>query len=183
MEPIEPMSRPWKHPALVLLAGLALAVSACAPAAAPPSTAGATPAASGGVHLALVAYSTPQEAYAKLIPAFQQTSAGANLAVDPSFGASGTQTQAVISGLAADVVALSLSSDMTKLVNANLVAPDWNSDPQKGMVTDSVVSLVVRKGNPKGITTWDDLLKPGIEVVTSRARGLHGPPGAIPWRV
>jgi sulfate/thiosulfate transport system substrate-binding protein len=166
MEPIEPMSRPWKHPALVLLAGLALAVSACAPAAAPPSTAGATPAASGGVHLALVAYSTPQEAYAKLIPAFQQTSAGANLAVDPSFGASGTQTQAVISGLAADVVALSLSSDMTKLVNANLVAPDWNSDPQKGMVTDSVVSLVVRKGNPKGITTWDDLLKPGIEVVT-----------------
>jgi sulfate/thiosulfate transport system substrate-binding protein len=159
------MPRPWQYAPPVLLAGLALALFACAGPAAPPSGA-ASSSSSSAVHLALVAYSTPQEAYARLIPAFQQTAAGANLSVDPSFGASGTQAQAVISGLPADVVALSLSSDMTKLVNANLVAPDWNTDTSRGMVTDSVVSLVVRKGNPKGIASWDDLLEPGIEVIT-----------------
>jgi sulfate/thiosulfate transport system substrate-binding protein len=145
------------------LAGLALVLSACSTAAAPQPTAGTS-----DVHLALVAYSTPQEAYARLIPAFQQqtTGAGANISIDLSFGSSGSQTQAVINGLAADVVALSLASDVTKLVNANLVAPEWNSDPLHGMVTNSVASLVVRKGNPKGIQTWDDLLKPGIDVVT-----------------
>jgi sulfate/thiosulfate-binding protein len=142
---------------------LALLGAACAAPAAPQPTVVA-PAAEA--HLALVAYSTPQEAYAKLIPAFQRTPNGAGVSVDPSFGSSGSQTAAVINGLAADVVALSLASDMTKLVNANLVAPEWNSDPLHGMVTDSVASLVVRKGNPRGIQTWDDLLKPGIDVIT-----------------
>src|SRR3979411_2706962 len=136
-----------------LVAGLGLVVSACTPST--PDT-----------HLALVAYSTPQEAYARLIPAFQQTAAGAQLRIDPSFGSSGAQTQAVINGLGADVVALSLASDVTKLVNANLVAPEWNADALHGMVTNSVVALVVRKGNPRGVQTWDDLLKPGIDVVT-----------------
>jgi sulfate/thiosulfate-binding protein len=150
-----------KHSPLVLRVGMALILAACAPAGTPRPTAG-TP----EVHLALVAYSTPQEVYARLIPAFQQTAAGAGVTVDPSFGASGAQTQAVINGLAADVVALSLASDMTKLVNANLVAPEWNADMLHGMVANSVVSLVVRKGNPKGIQAWDDLLKPGIDVVT-----------------
>src|ERR1700694_2152639 len=143
-----------KRVPLVLLAGLALVTAAC-------STPGTSE-----THLALVAYSTPQEAYAKLIPAFQQTAAGAHITIDPSFGSSGAQTQAVISGLGADVVALSLASDVTKLVNANLVAPDWNGDALHGMVTNSVVALVVRRGNPKGIQTWADLLKPGIDVVT-----------------
>jgi sulfate/thiosulfate-binding protein len=55
---------------------------------------------------------------------------------------------------------------VTRLVNANLVAPEWNTEPLHGMVTNSVASLVVRQGNPKGIQTWDDLLKPGIDVVT-----------------
>jgi sulfate/thiosulfate-binding protein len=152
----------FKHERLGLLAGLALISAACSTAAPPQPTAGSA----AGAHLALVAYSTPQEAYARLIPAFQQTAGGTGLSIDPSFGSSGSQTQAVINGLDADVVALSLASDVTRLVNANLVAPEWNSDPLHGMVTDSVVSLVVRKGNPKGIQTWDDLLKPGIEVVT-----------------
>jgi sulfate transport system substrate-binding protein len=138
------------------LAALALTLGLAACTAAPKA----------GSALALVAYSTPQEAYARLIPAFQQTPAGAGVSVEPSFGSSGSQTQAVINGLAADVVALSLASDVTRLVNANLVAADWNADPVHGMVTDSVVSLVVRKGNPKGIATWDDLLKPGIDVIT-----------------
>jgi sulfate transport system substrate-binding protein len=116
--------------------------------------------------LALVAYSTPQEAYARLIPAFQQTQPGHGALIDPSFGASGSQTQAVINGLEADVVALSLASDVAKLVSANLVAADWNRDDFHGMVTNSVAVLVVRKGNPKNIQTWADLLKPDVEVVT-----------------
>ena len=57
----------------------------------------------------------------------------------------------------------SLEPDVTRLVDAGLVAPDWNAGPNKGIVTDSVVVFVVRKGNPKGITGWDDLVKPGVE--------------------
>jgi sulfate/thiosulfate transport system substrate-binding protein len=127
-----------------------------------PSPTPATP----QVQLALAAYSTPQEVFARLISAFQHTPAGAGVSIEGSFGSSGSQTRAVINGPGADVVALSLASDVTKLVNANLVAPDWNTDPLHGMVTDSVASLVVRKGNPKGIQTWDDLPKPDIDVVT-----------------
>jgi sulfate transport system substrate-binding protein len=139
-----------------LVGGLAVAVlSACS---------SALPQASS--HLILVGYSTPQEAYAQLIPAFQQTSPGKGVAVESSFGASGTQTQAVINGLDADVVALSLESDINKLVAAGIVAPEWNQDAYHGMVTDSVVVLVVRKGNPRNIRDWSDLLQPGIDVVT-----------------
>jgi sulfate transport system substrate-binding protein len=150
-----------RMPLLIVFAGLALLASACSTAATPQPTVG-----TADIHLTLVAYSTPQEAYAKLIPAFQQTAGGNTVSIDPSFGSSGSQTQAVINGLGADVVALSLASDVTKLVNANLVEPEWNADALHGMVTNSVVALVVRKGNPKGIQTWDDLLKPGIDVVT-----------------
>src|SRR5215218_3703994 len=121
---------------------------------------------SGGNKLTLVAYSTPREAYEALIPAFQKTDAGKGVRVSQSYGGSGDQARAVESGLAADVVALSLEPDMTKLVDAGLVAEDWNADSHKGMVTDSVVVLVTRKGNPKNIRTWDDLVKPGVEVIT-----------------
>jgi sulfate/thiosulfate-binding protein len=120
----------------------------------------------GAARLSLVAYSTPREAYQVLIPAFQKTQAGNGVSFTQSYGASGDQSRAVANGLRADVVALSLQPDMTKLVDAGLVARDWNSGPYKGMVTDSVVALVVRKGNPKGIHTWDDLVKPGIQVIT-----------------
>src|SRR5215207_2428296 len=67
--------------------------------------------------------------------------------------------------LVADVVTFSLEPDMTKLVDAGLVAKDWNADQHKGMITRSVVVFVVRKGNPKNIRTWDDLVKPGVEVI------------------
>ena len=120
----------------------------------------------GTARLSLVAYSTPREAYEALIPTFKKTQAGAGVSFSQSYGASGDQSRAVSSGLPADVVAFSLAPDMTKLVDAGLVAKDWNSDPYKGMVTDSVVALVVRKGNPKGIHTWDDLVKPGVQVIT-----------------
>jgi sulfate/thiosulfate-binding protein len=85
------------------------------------------------VTLALVAYSTPQEAYEQII---------------------------------ADVVAFSLEPDMTRLVKAGIVADDWNSDEHKGMVTDSVVVIATREGNPKNLTDWDDLTQDGVEVIT-----------------
>ena len=115
--------------------------------------------------LTLVAYSTPREAYEALIPAFQKTAAGKGISFDQSYGASGDQSRAVDGGLPADVVAFSLAPDVTRLVDSGLVAKDWADGPHKGMVTDSVVVFVVRKGNPKGIKTWDDLLKDGIEVI------------------
>jgi sulfate transport system substrate-binding protein len=129
-------------------------------------TGDATTASGGAAKLNLVAYSTPKEAYAKVIPAFQKTPAGAGVTFNESYGASGEQSRAVEAGLPADVVEFSLETDMTRLVDAGLVASDWNAGPQKGMVTDSVVVFAVRKGNPKGIHTWDDLVKPGIEVIT-----------------
>ena len=70
------------------------------------------------------------------------------------------------SGLPADVVALSLAPDIDKLVEAGIVAKDWDKDKYDGFVTNSVVVFAVRKGNPKNIKTWDDLTKPGVEVIT-----------------
>jgi sulfate transport system substrate-binding protein len=119
----------------------------------------------GGDKLTLVAYSTPREAYEALIPEFQKTDAGKGVSFSQSYGASGDQSRAVQNGLAADVVTLALEPDMTKLVDAGLVARDWNADEHKGMITRSVVAFIVRKGNPRNIRTWDDLVKPGVEVI------------------
>jgi sulfate/thiosulfate-binding protein len=127
---------------------------------------GASAGSSGKVQLALVAYSTPQRAYEEIIKAYQQTPEGRNITFTKSFGASGDQSRAVESGLTADVVAFSLEPDMTRLVRSGQVAENWNANATKGMVTDSVVVLATRKGNPKGIRSWDDLIKSGVEVIT-----------------
>jgi sulfate/thiosulfate-binding protein len=119
-----------------------------------------------GGKLTLVAYSTPREVYEQLIPAFQATPDGAGVTFDQSYGSSGEQRRAVEAGLPADIVALSLEPDVTALVDKGIVDANWNSDDYKGMVTDSVVVFAVRKGNPKGITTWDDLVEDGVEVIT-----------------
>ena len=116
--------------------------------------------------LTLVAYSTPREAFAKLIPAFQATQAGQEVSFDQSYGASGDQARAIIEGLRGDVVEFSLEPDMVSLVNRGFVARTWNKNQYEGMITRSVVVFVVRDGNPKHIRTWQDLIKPGIQVVT-----------------
>jgi len=116
--------------------------------------------------LSLVAYSTPEVVYDEVIPGFQKTPDGKGVGFKTSYGASGDQSRAVEAGLKADVVAFSLAPDVDRLVKAGLVDSTWADTPTKGMVSDSVVALVVRKGNPKHITGWDDLLKPGVEVVT-----------------
>jgi sulfate/thiosulfate-binding protein len=121
---------------------------------------------SGGAKLALVAYSTPQVVYDDVIPAFTKTAAGKGVGFTQSYGASGDQSRAVESGQKADVVAFSLAPDVDRLVKDGLVADNWSDTPTKGMVSNSVVALMVRKGNPKNIHTWADLLKPGVEVLT-----------------
>jgi len=117
--------------------------------------------------LALVAYSTPQEAYGKLIPAFQATSQGKGVTFTQSYGASGDQSRAVVNGLPADVVEFSYQPDMQRLVDAGKVAKDWQDVKYNGFVTNSVVVFAVRKGNPKNIKTWSDLAKPGVDVITA----------------
>jgi sulfate/thiosulfate transport system substrate-binding protein len=120
----------------------------------------------GGKHLTLVAYSTPQGVYEKLIPAFQATPAGKGVSFSQSYGPSGEQSRSVASGLHADVVNFSLEPDVERLVKAGLVSPSWNQNSTHGFVTNSVVVITVRKGNPKHITGWSDLVKPGVQVVT-----------------
>src|SRR3954463_10760948 len=143
---------------------LTLAASAAAPALA--SSFPRPVAAQDAVTLTLVAYSTPREAYEAIIPLFQATPEGTGVQFETSFAGSGEQSRAVEGGLPADIVAFSLEPDITRLVKAGLVADDWNADEYKGMVTDSVVALAFRPGNPKGIASWDDLIKEGVEVIT-----------------
>jgi sulfate/thiosulfate-binding protein len=150
-----------------LLAAAALLAAGCGGSSdASGDSAAATGGSGGGAKLSLVAYSTPQVVYDEIIPAFKKTEAGSGVSFRESFGASGEQSRAVEAGLAADVVSFSLEPDLTRLVDAGLVKDDWASTPSKGLVTRSVVSFIVRKGNPKGIRSWDDLLKPGVEVLT-----------------
>jgi sulfate transport system substrate-binding protein len=120
----------------------------------------------GGKQVALVAYSTPQGAYEALIPAYQATTAGGGVTFSQSYGPSGEQSRAVANGLHADVVNFSLEPDVEKLVKAGLVSPGWNQNATHGFVTESVAVIIVRKGNPRHITGWADLVKPGVQVLT-----------------
>lgn len=146
-----------------------LGAAAAAMAVPAPRLGWAPAAAQDAATLTLVAYSTPREAYEEIIPLFQATPEGANVQFETSFAASTEQSRSVESGLPADVLALSLAPDITRLIEPGLVAEDWDADEFNGMVTDSVVVFAVREGNPKGIQTWDDLLKEGVEVITPNA--------------
>ncbi len=126
----------------------------------------AAAAATQDTRLTLVAYSTPREAYAEIIPAFQKTEAGQDVSFSQSYGSSGEQSRAVAAGLKADIVALSLAPDVDSLVKAGLVDAKWDRQSYRGIVHRSVVVFVVRDGNPKQIKGWNDLLRPGVEVIT-----------------
>ena len=118
------------------------------------------------ISLDLVAYSTPQQAYEdNLIPAFNDTDQGDGVDFSTSFGSSGDQSRAVEAGQSADVVEFSLEPDMTRLVDADIVAPDWDKNQYGGNVTDSVVVLMTRPGNPKNITSFDDLARDDVDVI------------------
>jgi sulfate transport system substrate-binding protein len=155
-----------------MAAAIALAgtLAACGGSSDVSTSAGAagSSSASGGksTQLSLVAYSTPKKAYDALTAAFEKTSAGEGVSFTQSFGASGSQSRAVDSGQPADVVAFSTTPDMTRLVKDKIVSSSWDANPYKGFSSDSLVVLVVRNGNPKHVTGWDDLVKPGMDVIT-----------------
>jgi sulfate/thiosulfate transport system substrate-binding protein len=116
--------------------------------------------------LSVVGYSTLKSVYGKLIPAFEKTKAGHGITFTQSYGASGSQASAVVAGLPADVVNLSLAPDVQKLVKAGLVSPSWDTGKYQGIITNSLVVFVVRKGNPKHITSsWNSLVQPGVGVL------------------
>ncbi|WP_375485540.1 extracellular solute-binding protein [uncultured Jatrophihabitans sp.] len=120
---------------------------------------------SSAKQIRLVEYSVPKPAYDALSKAFVKTSAGKGVKFRASYGPSGTQSKAVLAGQKADYVGFSVTPDLTKLVPGK-VDENWDSGPTKGIVSDSVVVIVVRKGNPLGIKGWDDLVKPGVKIVT-----------------
>jgi sulfate/thiosulfate transport system substrate-binding protein len=116
--------------------------------------------------ITLVAYSVPEPGWSKVIPAFNAAAEGKSIQVVTSYGASGDQSRGVVDGKPADVVNFSVEPDVTRLVKAGKVSKDWNTDATKGIPFGSVVTFVVRKGNPKNIKDWDDLLRPGVQVIT-----------------
>jgi len=115
--------------------------------------------------LNVVGYSIPTAVFPKLFTAYQATSQGRGVKFTSSFAASEVQSKAVAAGLPADVVNFSITTDMDRLVQTGQVAKAWDANPYHGIVSNSVVVFVLRNGNPKHIRTWDDLVKPGVDVV------------------
>jgi sulfate/thiosulfate-binding protein len=114
----------------------------------------------------IVGFAVPEAANKAIATAWNKTDEGKGVSFKTSYGASGDQSRAVESGLKADYVHFSVASDVTRLVDAGLVDAGWDSGPTKGIVSSSIVVFAVREGNPKNIETWDDLVKPGVEIVT-----------------
>ena len=140
------------------------------------------PASSGGGgkdSVSVVGFSVMKTANKQVIADFKKTPAGKGVTFKQSYGASGDQARAIIAGLKADEAHLSLEPDVSKLTDANLVDKNWKDNATKGILTQSVVSIVVRKGNPKHIKTWDDLVKPGIKIVTPNP----GSSGSAKWNI
>ena len=122
---------------------------------------------SGGGKLDVVGYSTPESVYQEALePGFEKTPAGKGASFSNSFGASGDQSRAVAAGQPASVVHFAQAGDMTRLVEAGLVDKSWDKQPYGGIAENSVVVMTVRKGNPKGLHSLDDLLTKDVSIVT-----------------
>jgi sulfate transport system substrate-binding protein len=129
------------------------------------------------IKLTLAAYTTPREAYAEIIPLFQahwKEKTGQKVIFEESYQGSGAQSRAVVEGFEADVVALSLEADVTRIEKAGLITHDWRSKPFGGMVSTSVVAFAVREGNPKNIHDWADLTQPDLEILTPNPKTSGG---------
>jgi sulfate/thiosulfate transport system substrate-binding protein len=131
--------------------------------ASPPAS--AAPDRSAGTNLTIAGYSIPTAVFPKLTAAYQATPAGKGIGFSSSFAASEVQSKAVAAGLPADVVNFSIETDMQRLVDAKLVDKRWNQNRYHGIVSKSVIVFVLRNGNPKHLRRWDDLVKPGVDVV------------------
>jgi sulfate/thiosulfate transport system substrate-binding protein len=156
-----------------LLAVIALAVAGCG--GSDDSATG-----SGGGKLDVVGYSTPEAVYEEALePGFEATSDGDGVSFSNSFGASGDQSRAVEAGQPASVVHFAQGGDMIRLVESGQVAPDWDKNKYKGIAQDSVVVMTVRKGNPEGLESLDDLLTKDVEIVTPNPFSS----GAARWNI
>ena len=129
--------------------------------------------------LSISGFSVMQTANGPIKEAFQATDAGDGIDFNESYGASGEQSRSVVDGAEADIVHYSLETDVTRLVDEGLVDDAWKDGPTKGIATSSVVVFVVREGNPEDITTWDDLVEPGVEVITPNP----GSSGSARWNI
>jgi sulfate/thiosulfate transport system substrate-binding protein len=126
------------------------------------------------VEITLVSFAVTKAAHEAIIPKFVakwQQEHGQKVIFKQSYGGSGTQTRAVIDGLGADIVHLSLAGDTQKIEKAGLIQPGWEKEfPNDSNVSRSVAVLVTRPGNPKGIKNWADLAKDGIKVITANPK-------------
>lgn len=153
-----------------LIGGLASlgTLAACAP----------RPGAAGSVNTLLnVSYDPTREFYRDYNSLFAQTQPelARGLRVDQSHGGSGKQARSVVDGLEADVVTLALAADIDQLAQRGLVATDWARRlPDNSAPYTSTIVFLVRKGNPKAIRGWDDLLRPGLEVITPNPKTSGG---------
>jgi len=130
------------------------------------------------VKLLNVSYDPTRELYEDFNAVFakhwQQTH-GQTLNIEASHGGSGKQARAVIDGLEADVVTLALAADVDAVAQAGLLSGDWESRlPEHSAPYTSTIVFLVRKGNPKQIRDWDDLAKPGIQVITPNPKTSGG---------
>ena len=157
---MSPVRSPRRRAAIAIAVATAAAVGLAGCSSSKKSSSG-----SSGGKVSIVGYSVPKPAYTALESAFIATSAGKGVKFSESYGPSGSQSKAVAAGQPADYVNFSVGSDMTKLV-PSFVASGWDSGATKGIVSDSVVAIVTKKGNPLHITGWDDLIKPGVKIVT-----------------
>jgi sulfate/thiosulfate-binding protein len=119
-----------------------------------------------GTTLSLVGYSTPKTVMGKIVQSWQQTPDGQGNSVNQNYGASTDQARAVAAGLKADIVFLSTGDDVNLLVDAGLVDRNWDRQSYRGTEADTLVVFAVRPGNPKHVKSWNDLLKPGTQVIT-----------------
>ncbi len=171
-----PPARQWWLPGLVA-APLAAAVALGGSGTLLPLQAQAQqPAASQ--ELLLVSYAVTKAAYDRIIPGFTadwKKRTGQSVVIRTSYGGSGSQTRAVIDGLAADVVGLALEGDTLKIQEAGLISPGWEKEnPNNSIITNSVVAFFVRPGNFKKIRTWNDLDNKNVEVITANPKTSGG---------
>jgi len=139
---------------------------------------GAAPARAGGGQLLNVSYDPTRELYEAVNGAFAKSwkaRTGQDLVVKQSHGGSGKQARAVVDGLEADVVTLALAYDVDAVAKAGLLPADWQKRlPQNASPYTSTIVFLVRKGNPKGIRGWDDLVRPGVSVITPNPKTSGG---------
>lgn len=138
----------------------------------------ATSALAADVSLLNVSYDPTRELYVEFNKAFAaayQKETGKSIEIKQSHGGAAAQARAVIDGLQADVITLALAYDIDAIAGRGLIAKDWQARlPQNSSPYTSTIIFLVRKGNPKGIKDWDDLAKPGIQVITPNPKTSGG---------